>query len=241
MGEQLPGDVIVVEELQWMPGLLLPEDFHIKPEELLNDARRSYWFIAKYRTRTRVLSAPQPFMELGREYDTTKKKRVMANGLMRPGWSWLFTQLLMPLQLACGIRPGHHRQRVMRLTDALSQGWVVHPVAKEVLPWRDSRHEMLRAEWNFPTFRRLNYITDNEWPKRSSNLNTQEQRSQREHGSAHPNSHQTTRTGPVITIFFLGNGLWVNQSIAFINNESRCKPSGPTLNEWRMKSPWRST
>uniref|UniRef100_A0A8R1IP01 Uncharacterized protein n=1 Tax=Caenorhabditis japonica TaxID=281687 RepID=A0A8R1IP01_CAEJA len=151
MGEQLPGDVIVVEELQWMPGLLLPEDFHIKPEELLNDARRSYWFIAKYRTRTRVLSAPQPFMELGREYDTTKKKRVMANGLMRPGWSWLFTQLLMPLQLACGIRPGHHRQRVMRLTDALSQGWVVHPVAKEVLPWRDSRHEMLRAEWKFAT------------------------------------------------------------------------------------------
>uniref|UniRef100_A0A8R1E862 Uncharacterized protein n=1 Tax=Caenorhabditis japonica TaxID=281687 RepID=A0A8R1E862_CAEJA len=129
MGEQLPGDVIVVEELQWMPGLLLPEDFHIKPEELLNDARRSYWFIAKYRTRTRVLSAPQPFMELGREYDTTKKKRVMANGLMRPvlirtqqliplqrnpGMVVALLPQLMPLQLARGIRPGYQRQRVMR-------------------------------------------------------------------------------------------------------------------------------
>uniref|UniRef100_A0A8R1HNZ6 Uncharacterized protein n=2 Tax=Caenorhabditis japonica TaxID=281687 RepID=A0A8R1HNZ6_CAEJA len=128
-GEHLPGDVIVVEELQRMPGLLLPEDFHIKPEELLNDARRSYWFIAKYRTEERVLSEHQPFMELGRDYDITKKKRVMANGLMRP--VLIRTQQLiplqrnpemvvalllqlMPLQLARGIRPGYQRQRVMR-------------------------------------------------------------------------------------------------------------------------------
>uniref|UniRef100_A0A8R1IG10 Uncharacterized protein n=1 Tax=Caenorhabditis japonica TaxID=281687 RepID=A0A8R1IG10_CAEJA len=143
MGEHLPGDVLIVEELQRMPGLLLPEDFHIKPEELLNDARRSYWFIAKYRTRTRVLSAPQPFTELGRDYDITKKKPVMANGLMRP--------------LACGIRPGHHRQRVMRLTAALSQGWMVHPVAKEVLPWKDSWHEMLRAEWTLACAIHIDY------------------------------------------------------------------------------------
>uniref|UniRef100_A0A8R1EUN0 Uncharacterized protein n=1 Tax=Caenorhabditis japonica TaxID=281687 RepID=A0A8R1EUN0_CAEJA len=134
MGEHLPGDVIVVEEFQRMPGLLLPEDFHIKPEELLNDARRSYWFIAKYRTRTRVLSAPQPFTELGQDYDITKKKRVMANGLMRPvlirtqqliPLQWnpgmvvaLFPQL-MPLQLTRESRPGHQRQRVMCLTAAL--------------------------------------------------------------------------------------------------------------------------
>uniref|UniRef100_A0A8R1IXD9 Uncharacterized protein n=1 Tax=Caenorhabditis japonica TaxID=281687 RepID=A0A8R1IXD9_CAEJA len=159
-----------------MPGLLLPEDFHIKPEELLNDARRSYWFIAKYRTRTRVLSAPQPFMELGQDYDITKKKRVMAKGLMRPvlirtqkliplqrnpGMVVALLPQLMPLQLARGIRLGHHRQRFMRLTAALSQRWI---------------------------------------------------------------------DGPVITIFFSANGLLVNQSIAFINNESMCKPSGPTLN-----------
>uniref|UniRef100_A0A8R1IKS9 Uncharacterized protein n=1 Tax=Caenorhabditis japonica TaxID=281687 RepID=A0A8R1IKS9_CAEJA len=31
-------------------------------------------------------------------------------------------------------------------------------------------------------------------------------------------------------MFFPANGLLPNQSIAFINNESRCKPSGPTLN-----------
>uniref|UniRef100_A0A8R1ESK5 Uncharacterized protein n=1 Tax=Caenorhabditis japonica TaxID=281687 RepID=A0A8R1ESK5_CAEJA len=162
-----------------MPGLLLPEDFHIKPEELLNDARRSYWFIAKYRTRTRVLSAPQPFMELGQDYDITKKKRVMAKGLMRPvlirtqkliplqrnpGMVVALLPQLMPLQLARGIRLGHHRQRFMRLTAALSQRWI--------------------------------------------------------DGSP----------SPVITIFFSANGLLVNQSIAFINNESMCKPSGPTLN-----------
>uniref|UniRef100_A0A8R1E3P1 AAA_12 domain-containing protein n=1 Tax=Caenorhabditis japonica TaxID=281687 RepID=A0A8R1E3P1_CAEJA len=159
MGEHLPGDVLIVEELQQMSGLL-PEDFHVKPEELLNDSRRPYWFIARYRTVERVLSAPQPFMELGRDYDITKKKRVVANGLMRPvlirtqqliplqrnpGMVVALLPQLMPLQLGRGIRPGHHRQRVMRLTAALSQGWMVHPVAKEVLPWKDSRHEMLRA------------------------------------------------------------------------------------------------
>uniref|UniRef100_A0A8R1IFD9 Uncharacterized protein n=1 Tax=Caenorhabditis japonica TaxID=281687 RepID=A0A8R1IFD9_CAEJA len=166
MGEHLPGDVIVVEELQRMPGLLLPEDFHIKPEELLNDARRSDWFITKYRTEERVLSEHQPFMELDRDYDITKKKRRVANGLMRPvlirtqqliplqrnpGMVVALLPQLLPLQLARGIRPGHHGQRVMRLTAALSQGWMVHPVAKEVLPWKDSWHEMLRAGWKFAT------------------------------------------------------------------------------------------
>uniref|UniRef100_A0A8R1E561 AAA_12 domain-containing protein n=1 Tax=Caenorhabditis japonica TaxID=281687 RepID=A0A8R1E561_CAEJA len=53
-------------------------------------------------------------------------------------WSWLSSRN------SCR-KPGHHCQRVMRLTAALSQGWMVHPVAKEVLPWKDSRHEMLRA------------------------------------------------------------------------------------------------
>uniref|UniRef100_A0A8R1IHY2 Uncharacterized protein n=1 Tax=Caenorhabditis japonica TaxID=281687 RepID=A0A8R1IHY2_CAEJA len=145
-----------------MPGLLLPEDFHIKPEELLNGARRSDWFITKYRTEERVLSEHEPFMELDRDYDITKKKRRVANGLMRPvlirtqqliplqrnpGMVVALLPQLMPLQLARGIRPGHHRQRVMRLTAALSQGWMVHPVAKEVLPWKDSWHEMLRAGW----------------------------------------------------------------------------------------------
>uniref|UniRef100_A0A8R1DVL1 Cyclic nucleotide-binding domain-containing protein n=1 Tax=Caenorhabditis japonica TaxID=281687 RepID=A0A8R1DVL1_CAEJA len=105
--------------------------------------RHPYWFIAKYRTVERVLSEPQPFMELGRDYDITKKNPVMANGLMRP--VLIRTQQIIPLQLARGIRLGHHRQRFMRLTDALSQGWMVHPVAKEVLPWKDSWHEMLRA------------------------------------------------------------------------------------------------
>uniref|UniRef100_A0A8R1EL87 Uncharacterized protein n=1 Tax=Caenorhabditis japonica TaxID=281687 RepID=A0A8R1EL87_CAEJA len=128
MGEHFPGDVLIVKELQRMPGLL-PEDFHVKPEELLNDARRSYWFIAKYRTEERVLSEHQPFMELGRDYDITKKKRVMANGLMRPvlirtqqliplqrnpGMVVALLAQLMPLQLARGIRPGYQRQRVMR-------------------------------------------------------------------------------------------------------------------------------
>uniref|UniRef100_A0A8R1EQM9 Uncharacterized protein n=1 Tax=Caenorhabditis japonica TaxID=281687 RepID=A0A8R1EQM9_CAEJA len=107
--------------------------------------RHPYWFIAKYRTVERVLSEPQPFMELGRDYDITKKNPVMANGLMRP--VLIRTQQLIPLKLARGIRLGHHRQRFMRLTDALSQGWMVHPVAKEVLPWKDSWHEMLRAGW----------------------------------------------------------------------------------------------
>uniref|UniRef100_A0A8R1EFX5 Uncharacterized protein n=1 Tax=Caenorhabditis japonica TaxID=281687 RepID=A0A8R1EFX5_CAEJA len=63
----------------------------------------------------------------------------MANGLMRPvlirtqqliplqrnpGMVVALLPQLMPLQLARGIRPGYQRQRVMRLTAALSQGWI---------------------------------------------------------------------------------------------------------------------